>query len=982
MCSSSDESFQSATSDLSFASADDGSLVSLGQTLNNTFLSHPKNFNICHINAQSIPAHYSDIVDTFDVDTIHTVLISESWLKPSLPSTSFSIPNFVLIRNDRTGKGGGGVAIYLKSHISFKIVRQSPSTYSASPEYLFIEVDLGIKLLMGVVYCPPAIDYFSKLETELEILLADYNRIIILGDLNTCLINQDIRSKKLTSIIDASNLTLLYLLPTHHTHTNDTLLDLIITNNINLVATHGQLPAPAFSHHDLIYTSIKIKTPKSKPAILNQRSFVKINMDNLNMDASAVVWTSIENVTSVDDKVDFLNKNIIALFDRHAPIHPVKLKHQPTPWFNDSIRKARMYRDRAFRRYKRDRTVENWNKYKKLRNRCNLLCRNAKRRFIFSQIEASSPAGIWSFLRSFGIGKSNSLDCKLPFDANILNMHFTSCMKLDQVTKIATLNEILNMPRPDIAPFEFSFVSQDSIHKIILSLKSKAIGSDDIGRIMISYILNHILPVLTHIVNWSLESGEFPDQWRKAHVLPLPKVSNPQLPNQFRPISILPFLSKIIESVVHKQVTDYLSKSSLFNRFQSGFRSGHSTTTALLKVTEDIRQSMENSNVTVLVLIDFSNAFNGVNHDLLLAILTHLNFSSSSVSWFTSYLAERCQAIRSGQTLSDWCDVDCGVPQGGILSPLLFSIFINLLSRFLQCKYHFYADDLQLYCHATMDNLHAAISDLNSDLLQLLSWSSRFGISVNPNKCQAIVIGSSRQLAKVQLSNLPSLYYNGIVIAFSKTVKNLGILMDSNLNWTAQVNEVSRKFFASLHAILRFKNFLPVSTKIALVNSLLLPIIDYADVCYINLTEELLNKLDRLLNTGIRFIYGLRKYDHISEYRAKLQWLPIRERRSCRILGVLFSILRDKFAPEYLKDQFQFLSDTHDRDLRSSNTQLLATPSHSTNFIGNSFGVAAVRLWNQLPTDIKTAPSKDSFKRQVKHYFRKKVFNLSSVHQF
>lgn len=966
---SSDDSFVTATdSDNSFLSADE-SVPTLGCLLNDVFSPHPKNFNVCHINAQSIPAHFTDLLDAFSYSSIHAVLVSESWLKPSLPSTSFPLPNCVLIRNDRTGKGGGGVSIYLKSHLPYKIVLQSPSAYSSSPEYLFIEVDLGIKFLLGVVYCPPNIDYFSKLEGLLENLLLDYNRVLIMGDFNTCLMKQDTRSHKLSSLVVSSNLNFLDLAPTHHSHTNDSLLDLIITTEVDLISTHGQMDAPGFSHHDLIYASLKIRIPKPKAVILNQRNFARMNLTELDKDASSTNWAMVENLDSVDEKIEFLRVSIINIFDRHAPLRPVKLKHKPSPWLNDTIRKAMKRRNQAFRKYKQGRNEETWEIYKKFRNRCNMLCRNAKRRHIAEQIELSTPAGIWKFLRSIGIGKPKSLDSKVPCDLNSLNVYFTSCTSLDPAMKLETLKEIENRPHPVVATFDFELVSQDFIHKAVQSLKSKAVGSDDIGRVMIMFILKHLLHALAHIINFSLATGCFPDMWRKAHVLPLPKIPNPLLPNHFRPISILPFLSKVIESVVHKQVTEFLTNANLFNTFQSGFRAGHSTTTALLKVTEDIRANMENSQVTILVLIDFSNAFNAVDHDLLTAILRHLNFSAVSTSWFTSYLKGRRQAIRTGQSLSEWCDLEAGVPQGGILSPLLFSLFINMLSPYLHCLYHFYADDLQLYRHTCTLSLDEAVTSLNNDLNQLLSWSKRFGIDVNPNKCQAIIIGSPRQLCKINYSNLALLKYNGSVIPFSSTVKDLGILIDSNLSWTAQLSEVSRKFYASLHSIIRFKNFLPCNTKISLVNTLLLPIIDYADICCLDLTEELLNKLERLLNTCIRFIFGLRKFDHISEHRSKLKWLKIRDRRNARILGLLFSILNDPKSPSYLKDSFTFLSDTHERTLRSTNALLLCTPKHSSSVLDNSFGVVAVRLWNELPLKIKKAPSKDIFKRLVREHF-------------
>ncbi|CAG9138106.1 unnamed protein product [Plutella xylostella] len=684
-----------------------------------------------------------------------------------------------------------------------------------------------------------------------------------MGDFNTDLLVPDSRTRKLLSVVESVNLKFLPLSATHHSSTTDTLIDLILTSDDSLVARHGQHLAPGFSKHDLIFCSYRLRIPKAKPVVLLQRNFSKLDAEKLRSDATQIQWSDMQDLPDINDKVAFLCSNVIKLFDTHAPVRPVKLKHRPTPWINETIRKFMVRRDRAFRRYKISRTEENWSACKVARNRCNQMCRNAKRLYIAEQLELSSPAGTWKFLRSLGVGKPPKLDNQIPFDINTLNNHFASSLTLDSHTKNLTLNLIHNMPTPDIDSFIFAPASPEEIRKIILSIKSKAVGHDNIGRIMVTNLLDILLPAITHIINHSLDSGNFPDLWRKAYVIPLPKISNPSSLNHYRPISILPFLSKVLESIVHRQLTAFLCNGGLLNPYQSGFRAGHSTTTALLKVTEDIRSGMENRMITVLVLIDFSNAFNAVDHDLLLAVLVKSQISPAAVSWFSSYLRGRQQAIRSCSVLSDWSDLSAGVPQGGILSPLLFSIFIDLVSSSLLCSYHLYADDLQLYCQVKPEDLVSAINQLNGDLNSILDWSNRFGILVNPVKCQAIIVGSSQLISNHDLNSAP-LVFDGCNIPFSSTVKDLGVTIDENLSWVPQVNSVSRRIFASLHSLLPLKNFLPFQTKRSLAMSLLLPILDYADVCYLDLTEALLNKLERLQNTCIRFIFGLRKYDHVS----------------------------------------------------------------------------------------------------------------------
>lgn len=481
-------------------------------------------------------------------------------------------------------------------------------------------------------------------------------------------------------------------------------------------------------------------------------------------------------------------------------------------------------------------------------------------------------------------------------------------------------------------------------------------------------VLDCLLHVLVDIVNSSLVNGEFPSLWRKAFVIPLPKISSPVSLSNFRPISILPFLSKITEAVAHKQLSCYIHSNKLLSPFQSGFRPGHSTCTALLKVTEDIRRGMEGQMVTVLILIDFSNAFNTVDHDILLALLSHLNVSPSALGWLAAYLGGRQQAVRVNQELSEWCDLATGVPQGGILSPLLFSTFINFITPDLRWSYHLYADDLQLYDQCTVLDLSTAIDRINLDLLHIQQWSEKFGLFVNPSKCQAIIIGGSRQLARIDLEKISPVTFNGTTIPYSQNVKDLGVILDSTLSWRAQVTKISRKVMGSLHSLNKLKHFLPIQTKVLLVNTLILHIIDYGDVCYPDLNEELLDKLDRLLNNCIRFIFCLRKYDHVSSFRSQLHWVPIRQRRNGRMLCSLYSILNDPLSPEYLKSLFQYRGVNCDRQLRSSRNLSLCIPQFRSAFMSNSFSKEVVRLWNSLPLQIKNAPNKFAFKHAVRAF--------------
>ncbi|XP_026731845.1 uncharacterized protein LOC113496727 [Trichoplusia ni] len=525
-----------------------------------------------------------------------------------------------------------------------------------------------------------------------------------MGDFNTDLLSENsLRSRKLLEIIRSSSLHVLPLQATHHIiDGHDTWLDLILSSSPSLVSASGQLPAPGFSHHDLIFLSYSLKPPKPRPRVLHLRSFGRMDVEKLHRDASHLKWDDLYSAPNIDTKVNIFCRLIKDLYDIHALVHKVKIKRLPAPWMTRGVRMMMRRRDRLFRRFRRERCENNWRLFKAARNKCNQVIRNAKRQHILNNLSSSSPVDVWKFLGSLGIGRMRNLDNQFTLGLDDINAHFSTTYPMDQQAMSRTLRQLSALTRPNIQAFSFSPVAEDDVKRIILSIKSNAVGADAISRRMITPILEFLLSPISHIINFSLWSGQVPEQWRMAYVIPLPKVPNPTLPSHFRPISILPFLSKVLEACVHKQLYLHISRHHLLNPLQSGFRPGHSTTSALLKVTHDIRAGMEDTKATVVVLVDFSNAFN------------------------------------------------------------------------------------TLYVQASVGDISRAIDLINEDLDHVRDWSERFGLVVNPSKCQSIIVGSQRTLRRLEELAVPPIVFNGSIISVSQTVKNLGLLMDSSLSWQAQ----------------------------------------------------------------------------------------------------------------------------------------------------------------------------------------------------
>ncbi|KAJ4444983.1 hypothetical protein ANN_06782 [Periplaneta americana] len=416
------------------------------------------------------------------------------------------------------------------------------------------------------------------------------------------------------------------------------------------------------------------------------------------------------------------------------------------------------------------------------------------------------------------------------------------------------------------------------------------------------------------------------------------------------------------ERIVHRQLTDYLDSYNLLDPLQSGFRPNHSTSTALLKITEDAREAMDRREVTVLSLLDFSRAFETIDIDILIAKLKMLHLSDTAIMWMESYLRDRHQCVSHKNRFSSWRDVKAGIPQGSVLGPPFFTIYINDISTALKhCQHHLYADDLQIYIHSRPTSLNDSLSKLNHDLTLISSWARKCGLNLNPGKTQVILLGHQRLQSSININTLLPVTLNNTIIPFSTTVKNLGFHFDSSLSWNAQVKYVCKKTFSILHSLKRLKNLFPSKLKQILIQTLVMPYFDYCDVLYSDLSVELSLRLQRVHNACVRFIFNSRRYDHVSEYFLQLSWLRLRERRSVDSLCLLYQILNNS-TPIYLVPRFTLLASHHNRDTRSQHNHVLSIPLHQTSLYSASFTIHTARSWNYLSQEIRSSRSLKSFK--------------------
>ena len=312
---------------------------------------------------------------------------------------------------------------------------------------------------------------------------------------------------------------------------------------------------------------------------------------------------------------------------------------------------------------------------------------------------------------------------------------------------------------------------------------------------------------------------------------------------------------------------EYLKETNYFDNLQSAYKHSHSTVTALLNVTDDIYECLENSELVFLVLLDYSKAFDCANHRLILAKLKAAGFRDDSLKWIFSYLSDRRQKVTTSQGESIWSDVFNGVPQGSVLGPLLFTVLVSdLRDAIRRGRYHMYADDTQLYYSCKCEDVNGTIENINSDLSRISEYSKKNCLKLNAEKSKYIIIGSRQNLKKLKTIHLDPVRIDGKLIEREYEAKNLGITFDEELSWIRHVNLLIAKSYGKLKQGFRFKNFLNEGSKFKMTETYILSQFNYGDIILQNLSEQSQKKIQKVQNRCVRFIFGLRKYDHISAF--------------------------------------------------------------------------------------------------------------------
>ena len=566
-----------------------------------------------------------------------------------------------------------------------------------------------------------------------------------------------------------------------------------------------------------------------------------ISYDDLSFDLALSCATCV----SLSDacKATLFTSEIAAVFDRHAPLRARSVSQRPSaPWLTGELKSLKAEKRRAERQWLRTGLSQHKLLYRQLLAKFKNLVSQAKKVYYESKILASSTSrNLFQFVSEmYGNGKKCILPNNVPLDKmpEIFNDFFISKIgKIRSILDSRNNGFVSNTNSFTGEKFQsFQLLSCKQVKHLILSSPCKSCCLDPLPTNILFQNIDLFIDCITSIVNDSLANGIMPLCYRKAVISPLLKKPNldvNELKN-YRPVSNLPFLSKIIEKAVALQLNEHLNKNKLFEQHQSAYRKCHNTETALVKISNDLLLSADNKNVSILVLLDLSAAFDTIDHCILIDRLKDcFGLDGTVLNWLKSYLTERKQCVKINSSFSSELPLLFGVPQGSVLGPLLYTLYtapLGFIIKSHNLNYHFYADDSQLYLSIKPSNVNDLVFSLEKCILEVKDWMEKNKLKLNEEKTEVVLINPKNYDV-----NISSLKIGDEDIIFNEKAKNLGVYLDKDLNMNFQITNLSKAIYLDIRKLKHISKSVSNSCLKTLAASFILSRLDYCNALYKNL---------------------------------------------------------------------------------------------------------------------------------------------------
>ena len=957
-------------------------------------LDKAKGLKLVHLNVRSLPKKMEQIRLMLSGANLDVITFSETWLKSYLHTQLVDLEGYKTFRLDRGANGrrskrGGGLITYI--HEKHASDSESLDDLNVSNEHIeaqwtFIHRPFCKNIFVCNVYRPPSGDLnkaISHLDDCLKTINLGKNNLFLLGDMNVNYINKkSLNFKKLNFFIQSNGLTQYINTTTRNTDKSNSLIDIALTNS-KFICAAGTLDH-FISDHQPIYLVHKKAKDNRPTAQFKGRSYRNFDSDKFRDELAKADWDTFYASSDPVQVWNTMQNFIVSTLDQMCPIRTFHIKNYRPDWMTKDLIEQIKDRDYFYKQAKKTGDVDMWNIAKHLRNVTNSHIRSAKREFVLNELKLNenNAKKFWKVIRSVipsNKSCSNSeillRDGDIKIDkaevAHFINDYFVNIGNLPpQLDKrsIGEGNSPMEVGPDESMGYAWSGVGELEVYKAVKSINtSKSSGLDNISSMVIKLAFESLIPEVTYMYNLSLEKACFPDNWKKALVVPIPKQGNLTKVQNYRPISLLPLPGKVLEKLVHSQLSEHLETDSLLSDNQFGFRKSRSTVHAIAQVTDFINKKMDAHLATIALFIDFKKAFDCVQHPVLIRKLKDLGFSDTIITWVTSYLSHRKQRVYANGTYSEYLDITQGVPQGSVLGPLFYIVYANDLVNIVKhCKLAMYADDTVLYI--SRKNFDVSVKNLQEDINSIALWCQTNGITANTDKTKVMVFGSKCTLVK--LPNFEVKFGDAPLQAVS-SYKYLGLTLGSQLNYNLHVSKIIGSVTGKLKQFQRMRSFLNNKAALMVYKGMILPILEYGDVFLHAASVENRKKMQTLQNKGLRCALNRGIDTGTVELHKEANLLKLHYRREQHILNYIFDNAQ---VESNLKVKSGLTVQT-----RSSTKLLLKVKRPSTEKFKRSLAYVGPSKWNALPERFHRAHSKATYKILVEGWVNAKAAVAANV---
>ena len=935
-------------------------------------------FSLLSINIRSIPKNISCLQSYMSLldNNFSVIGVTETWLHDA-NHDKYNLDGYNQINNYRTSRIGGGVSLYIMQCFEY-IERKDLFRMESYIECLFVEVQTLDKSekhkLIGVVYRPPdtRVELFNDAISEvLSILKTENKKCYILGDFNLNLLNSD----KHPPTDDFINIMFSYSFvpvinkPTRISNKSATLIDNIFVNDIDAAHFfHGILFTDISDHFPLFYIDSSSKLNKNQRK-LSYRDYSHTNINSFTDKLTRQDWSNVTNSNNPSEAYTHFHNIFINTYNSCFPYKQAKNNYKNKKvWLTQALKNSIKNKNKLFILTRRHPSELNFSNYKKYRNRLNQLLRTAERNH-YEQLFSDNRLDMrkkWSIIKDIiNKKKTNNLTDTILSNgmkikdknkiANTFNNYFVN-IGTDLAKSISptatTPSQYLPEPNPN-SMYLYPVVDEE-VEKIIKELKISSPGWDNISNKVVKVAFKSFITPLTHVLNLSIMNGFFPCEMKIAKVLPFKKNGDTLVVSNYRPISVLPLFSKILEKLIYNRILKFIIKYNILYPHQFGFREGHSTGMALITMVDKIVTALDDGKIAIGLFLDFSKAFDTVDHSILFSKLERYGIRGLALTMMKNYLSDRYQFVEYNGVQSEKLLIKCGVPQGSILGPLLFLLYINDLpnvSKVLSTT--IFADDTNMFI--TGSDAYSMINTINTEMKSVVNWLNCNKLSLNVSKSHYMLFNNKKVMPNC------SIFINGQQVERVCETKFLGVLIDEKLSWKSHISFLKKKISRNIGILRKAKKVLNESTLLNLYYSFIYPYFLYGIEVWGSAYKTNINTLFKLQKRIVRLISNAKYLASTAPLFEKHKLLNIFQLHIYKNQIYMFKFVNNKLPAIF---NYMFVRNSTVHSINTRQKDKFHMPKCKTDLSLHSFRYTSVKYFNMFET--KVDYTKNSFKKILK----------------